>query len=98
MSIAEHNTANVGAVAVDELVSVIERVERLELKKSAIAADIRDVFSEAKGAGFDVKAIREIIKIRKLDAHQREEQDTMLDVYKRALGMASDLDERQEAA
>ena len=98
MSIAEHNTANVGAVAVDELVSVIERVERLELKKAAIAADIRDVFSEAKGAGFDVKAIREIIKIRKLDAHQREEQDTMLDVYKRALGMASDLDERQEAA
>ena len=98
MSIAEHNTANVGAVAVDELVSVIERVERLELKKAAIAADIRDVFSEAKGAGFDVKAIRQIIKIRKLDAHQREEQDTMLDVYKRALGMASDLDERQEAA
>src|SRR4051794_10435954 len=98
MSIAEHNTANVGAVAVDELVSVIERVERLELKKAAIAADIRDVFSEAKGAGFDVKAIREIIKIRKLDSHQREEQDTMLDVYKRASGMASDLDERQEAA
>lgn len=98
MSIAEHNTANVGAVAVEELVSVIERIERLELKKAAIATDIRDVFSEAKGAGFDVKAIREIIKIRKLDAQQREEQDSMLDVYKRALGMVSDWDEREEAA
>ena len=89
MSIAEHS-ANVGAVAVDELVEVIERIERLELKKAAIAGEMRDVFSEAKGAGFDVKAIREIIKIRKLDAAVREEQETMVDVYKRALGMASD--------
>ena len=97
MSIAEH-TANGGAVAVDELLSVIERVERLELKKATIAADIRDVFSEAKGSGFDVKAIREIIKIRKLDAAVREEQETMVDVYKRALGMASDPDEGREAA
>jgi uncharacterized protein (UPF0335 family) len=69
---------------------VIERIERLELKKAAIAGEMRDVFSEAKGAGFDVKAIREIIKIRKLDAAVREEQETMVDVYKRALGMASD--------
>ncbi len=97
MSIAEH-TANVGAVAVDELLSVIERVERLELKKATIAGDIRDVFSEAKGSGFDIKAIREIIKIRKLDAAVREEQETMVDAYKRALGMASDLDERQKPA
>jgi uncharacterized protein (UPF0335 family) len=98
MSIAEHETANVAAVAVDELVSVIERVERLEQKKSSIVADIRDVFVEAKGAGFDVKAIREIIKIRKLDPHKREEQETMLDVYKRALGMADDFEEQDEAA
>jgi len=80
MSIAEHETANVGAVAIDELVAVIERVERLELKKAAIAADIRDAFSGAKGSGFDVKAIREIIKIRKLDAAAREEQETVIDV------------------
>lgn len=88
MSIAEHS-ANAGAVAVEELVGVIERIERLEIKKAAIAEEMRDVFSEAKGAGLDVKAIREIIKIRKLDAAVREEQETIVDVYKRALGMAS---------
>ena len=59
MSIAEHETANVAAVAVEELVSVIERIERLELKKTAIAADIRDIYVEAKGTGFDVKASRD---------------------------------------
>jgi uncharacterized protein (UPF0335 family) len=90
-------TANVGAVAVEELVGVIERVERLELKKAAIAGDIRDVFAEAKGAGFDVKAIREIIKIRKLDAAVHEEQATIVEVYKRALGMASDQDVSEAA-
>jgi len=90
MSVAEH-TANVGAVAVEELVEVIERIERLELKKAAISGEMRDVFAEAKGSGFDVKAIREIIKIRKLDADVREEQETIVDVYKRALGMAPEL-------
>jgi uncharacterized protein (UPF0335 family) len=97
MSIAEY-TANMGAVAVDELLNVIERIERLELKKAAIAGELRDVFAEAKGSGFDVKAIREIVKIRKLDAAVREEQEAMVDVYKRALGMAADLTERQDAA
>ncbi len=97
MSIAEHETANVAAVAVEELVSLIERIERLESKKTAIAADIRDIYVEAKGTGFDVKALREIIKIRKIDAHKREEQETLLEVYKRALGMDSDLDEREAA-
>jgi uncharacterized protein (UPF0335 family) len=97
MSIAEY-TANMATVAVDELLGVIERIERLELKKAAIAGEMRDVFAEAKGSGFDVKAIREIVKIRKLDAAVREEQEAMVDVYKRALGMASDLNERQEAA
>jgi uncharacterized protein (UPF0335 family) len=94
----DHNTANFGGVAADQLVLVIERIERLELRKAAIAADIRDVISEAKGSGFDVKAIREIVKIRKLDAQVREEQETIIDVYKRALGMASDLGEREDAA
>jgi len=97
MSIAEY-TANMATVAVDELLGVIERIERLEIKKAAIAGEMRDVFAEAKGSGFDVKAIREIVKIRKLDAAVREEQEAMVDVYKRALGMASDLNERQEAA
>lgn len=91
------STANVGEVAVDELVGIIERIERLELKKATIAGDIRDVLVEAKGAGFDVKAIREILKIRKLDAAVREEQETIMDVYKRALGMVGDLEEREAA-
>ena len=96
MSRAEH-TANVGAVSTDQLVELIERIERLELKKAAVAGDIRDAFSEAKNEGFDVKAIREILKIRKLDAAVREEQETVIEVYKRALGMDSNLGEREAA-
>jgi uncharacterized protein (UPF0335 family) len=85
--------ARVGGVAVDQLKSIIGRVEKLEEEKTGISADIRDVFSEAKGNGFDVKAIRQIIKIRKMDASEREEQETMLDTYMRALGMLPELDE-----
>ena len=97
MSVAQHETANVAAVAAEQLAEVIENIERLELKKATIAGDIRDAFASAKGEGFDVKAIREIIKIRKLDAAVREERETVVEVYKRALGMASDLDEREAA-
>ena len=79
--------SKVGGVAVDQLKSIIGRVEKLEEEKSGISADIRDVFAEAKGNGFDVKAIRSIIKIRKLDASEREEQETILDTYLHALGM-----------
>lgn len=88
----------VGGVAVDQLKSIIGRVERLEEEKTALAADIRDVFAEAKGSGFDVKAIRQIIKLRKLDASELEEQETILDTYRRALGMLPELDEEMEAA
>lgn len=84
-----------GGVAVDQLKSIIARVEKLEEEKGGIAADIRDVFAEAKGNGFDVKAIRTILKLRKMDASEREEQDTILDVYMHALGM---IDELEEAA
>lgn len=87
-----------GGVAVDQLKSIIGRVEKLEEEKQAISADIRDVFAEAKGNGFDVKAIRQIIKLRKMDASEREEQETMLDTYMRALGMLPELDEEMEAA
>jgi uncharacterized protein (UPF0335 family) len=83
----------VGGVAVDQLKSIIGRVEKLEEEKVAISADIRDVFAEAKGNGFDVKAIRQIIKLRKQDAQEREEQETILDTYMRALGMLPELDE-----
>lgn len=86
----------VGGVAVDQLKSIIGRVEKLEEEKTSIAADIRDVFAEAKGSGFDVKAIRQIIKIRKLDAQELEEQETIFDTYRRALGMLPELDEEEE--
>ena len=71
MSEVGHNRRKVGGVAVDQLKSIIGRVEKLEEEKAGIAADIRDVFAEAKGNGFDVKAIRTIIKMRKKDAAER---------------------------
>lgn len=82
-----------GGVAADQLKSIIARVEKLEEEKTGIAADIRDVFAEAKGNGFDVKAIRSILKIRKMDAADREEQETILDTYLHALGMIPDFEE-----
>lgn len=82
-----------GGVAADQLKSIIARVEKLEEEKTGIAADIRDVFAEAKGNGFDIKAIRSILKIRKMDASEREEQETILDTYLHALGMIPDFEE-----
>ncbi len=82
-----------GNVAADQLRSYIERVEKLEEEKADVATAIRDVFAEAKANGYDVKALRGILKLRKLEPHDREEQEYMLDVYKRALGMAPAADE-----
>lgn len=93
MSKVGHNSRRVGGVSVDQLKSVISRVEKLEEEKAGLAADIRDVFAEAKGSGFDVKAIRKILKLRKLDASELEEQETILDTYRRALGMIPELDD-----
>lgn len=87
-----------GGVAVDQLKSVIARIEKLEEEKSNIAADIKDVFAEAKANGFEVKAIRQIIKLRKMDAQEREEEETILDTYMRALGMQPDLFDEETAA
>lgn len=87
MSGVGHNRPKAGGVAVDQLKSIISRVERLEEEKAGLAADIRDVFAEAKGNGFDVKAIRTIIKMRKQDAAQREEEENVLDTYLVALNM-----------
>ncbi len=78
---------DVGGVAADQLRSYIERIERLEEEKAGIAADIKDVFAEAKGNGFDIKTMRQIIRLRKLEEIDRQEQETLLDLYKRALGM-----------
>jgi uncharacterized protein (UPF0335 family) len=80
----------------DQLRSIIERIEKLEEDKASIGADIRDVFAEAKGNGFDTKAIRSIIKLRKLDASERDEQETILDTYLRALGMAPEIEDDAE--
>lgn len=75
--------------AKDQLKSLVERVERLEEEKAALAGDIREVYAEAKGQGFDVKIMRQVIRIRKLDSNERDEQDALLDLYMSALGMAS---------
>ncbi len=81
------DNAQWGNVAADRLRSLIERVERLEEERKALGSDIKDIFSEAKSAGFDVKVIRQLIRIRKQEPAEVEEQETLLDVYRRALGM-----------
>lgn len=79
---------DVGGVAGKRLKSVIERVERLEEEKKALADDIKDIFAEAKATGFDVATIRRIIKLRKMDKEKRQEADELLELYKSAIGMA----------
>jgi uncharacterized protein (UPF0335 family) len=79
--------AEVGGIAADRLRSIIERVERLEDEKKALSSDIKDVMAEAKSAGFDVKVIRQILRIRKQEPADVEEQETLLDLYRRALGI-----------
>jgi uncharacterized protein (UPF0335 family) len=73
--------------AKDQLKAIIERIERLEEEKKTISDDIRDVYAEAKGNGFDTKALRTIIRMRKQDANERAEQETILETYMQALGM-----------
>lgn len=75
----------VGGVAADRLRSFVERIERLEEEKQALSADVREVYSEAKGAGFDVKVMRQLIKLRKMDNEDRSQMEAILDVYERAL-------------
>ncbi len=77
----------VGGIAADRLRSIIERIERLEEERKALGSDIKDIYAEAKSAGFDVKVIRAIIRIRKQEPAEVEEQESLLDVYRRALGM-----------
>jgi uncharacterized protein (UPF0335 family) len=73
--------------AKDHLKAFVERIEKLEEEKKAIADDIRDVYGEAKASGFDAKALRSVVKLRKLDADERREQDAILETYLHALGM-----------
>ena len=89
--------SDVGGIAGDQLRSYIERIERLEEEKATIQNDMKEVFAEAKGNGFDVKIMRQVLKLRKMEAADRSEQEELLDLYKRALGMdggpAPDADE-----
>ena len=73
--------------AKDQLKAIVERIERLEEEKKTISDDIRDVYAEAKGNGFDVKALRTIVRLRKQDANERAEAETILETYMQALGM-----------
>ena len=90
--------ANVGGVAGEQLKSFIERIERLEEEKNALSGDIKEVYAEAKGNGFEPKIMRQIIKIRKMDKDALDEQESLLDLYKRALGMAPDAELEARAA
>jgi len=78
---------NVQGVARDQLRTIVERIERLEEEKKSIADDIKDVYAEAKANGFDTKALRKIVAIRKQDQNERMEQEAVLDTYMAALGM-----------
>lgn len=80
-------TPDVGGIAADRLRNIIERVERLEEERKSLGEDIKDIFTEAKSAGFDIKTIRQIIRQRKQEPSEVEEQETLLDIYRRALGM-----------
>ena len=84
---AAKNGASPAAFAVDQLRSLIERVERLEEEKSALTADLREVYSEAKGQGFDTKIMRQVVRLRKLDRADFQEREAVLDLYMSALGM-----------
>jgi len=75
-------------VAADQLKQIIERVERLEEEKKALADDIREVYAEAKGEGFDTKAIRRVVALRKKNHAERKEEEAILELYLNALGMA----------
>ena len=75
--------------AKDQLKAFVERIERLEEEKKATSDDIRDVYAEAKGTGFDTKALRTIVRLRKMDTNERREQQEVLDTYLHALGMAN---------
>jgi uncharacterized protein (UPF0335 family) len=77
-----------GAVAADQLRLFIERIERLEEEKRGIADDIKDVYAEAKSTGYDTKGMREIVKLRRLETHTRQERDAILETYRNALGLA----------
>ena len=88
----------VGGIAGERLRSFVERIERLEEERRALSADIKEVYAEAKGNGFDAKIMRQIIRLRRMDKDDLDEQETLLDIYKRALGMLSGAEPAEAAA
>jgi len=84
---AKQPTVSSDSVAQDQLRAFIDRIERMEAEKQAIADDIKEIYAEAKGNGFDTKVLRQIVRIRKQDAAERMEQEALLDLYMAALGM-----------
>jgi uncharacterized protein (UPF0335 family) len=87
LQVVEKPDTKAGGIAADRLRSLVDRIERLEEERKALGSDIRDIYSEAKSAGFDVKVLRQLIRVRKQEPADIEEQETLLDVYRRALGM-----------
>ena len=77
----------VGGIAAERLRQLIERIERLEDEKAALAADVREIYAEAKAVGFDAKVMRQIIRLRKMDTADHQEMEALIDTYKHALGM-----------
>ena len=88
MSDANENHNGGSSVAVDHLRQIIERIERLEEEKAEVAEQIKEVYAEAKGTGFDTKTLKKVVKLRAMDPDQLSEEEAMLDLYKSALGMA----------
>jgi len=87
MSDDEQKSNQIGGIAADALRQIIERIERLEEEKKGLQGDIKDVYAQAKSQGFDVKIIRQIVRLRKIEDHEREEIEQLLDLYKAAIGM-----------
>lgn len=83
----EGDAKDVGGVAGQRLKSFIERIERLEEEKTALSEDIKEVYGEAKGVGFDGKTLRKLVSLRKMEPEKRREEDELLDLYKSAIGM-----------
>ena len=80
---------DIGGVAGDRLRAFVERIERLEEEKRTLGADIKEVYAEAKGSGFDIRILRQLIRLRRMDKDDLDEQETLLELYKRALGMGA---------
>ena len=82
--------ARTGGIAVDRLKSLIERIERLEEEKEDLMAGIRDIYAEAKSAGFDARVMRQLVRLRKMDDADRDEQEELLSLYRHAVGMETE--------